>query len=114
MELVLPAYREETLRLLAKAPCTVRDEALMEELHTDSIDGGHEASYGARSRARKRAYWFMQISCDSLALRFFSPPTPTANYEFPTLEFRDRNLYVLARKLKLNLLQLSDFEKMQN
>jgi hypothetical protein len=24
----------------------------MEELHTDSIDGGHEASYGARSRAR--------------------------------------------------------------
>jgi hypothetical protein len=29
---------------------------LMEELHTDSIDGGHEASYGARSRARDRAY----------------------------------------------------------
>jgi hypothetical protein len=29
---------------------------LMEELHTDSIDGGHEASYGARSRARERAY----------------------------------------------------------
>jgi hypothetical protein len=28
----------------------------MEELHTDSIDGGHEASYGARSRARERAY----------------------------------------------------------
>jgi len=25
-------------------------------LHTDSIDGGHEASYGARSRARERAY----------------------------------------------------------
>jgi hypothetical protein len=24
----------------------------MEELHTDSINGGHEASYGARSRAR--------------------------------------------------------------
>jgi hypothetical protein len=24
----------------------------MEELHTDSIDGGHEASYGPRSRAR--------------------------------------------------------------
>jgi hypothetical protein len=29
---------------------------MMEELHTDSIDGGHEASYGARSRARERAY----------------------------------------------------------
>jgi hypothetical protein len=28
----------------------------MEELHTDSIDVGHEASYGARSRARQRAY----------------------------------------------------------
>jgi hypothetical protein len=28
----------------------------MEELHTDSIDGGHEASYGARSRAGERAY----------------------------------------------------------
>jgi hypothetical protein len=28
----------------------------MEELHTDSIDGGHEASYGDRSRARERAY----------------------------------------------------------
>jgi hypothetical protein len=28
----------------------------MEELHTGSIDGGHEASYGARSRARERAY----------------------------------------------------------
>jgi hypothetical protein len=28
----------------------------MEELHTDSIDGGHEASYRARSRARERAY----------------------------------------------------------
>jgi hypothetical protein len=28
----------------------------MEELHTDRIDGGHEASYGARSRARERAY----------------------------------------------------------
>ena len=31
-------------------------QLLMEELHTDSIDGGHEASYGARSRARERAY----------------------------------------------------------
>jgi hypothetical protein len=28
----------------------------MEELHIDSIDGGHEASYRARSRARERAY----------------------------------------------------------
>jgi hypothetical protein len=28
----------------------------MEELHTDSIDGGHEANYGARSRARERTY----------------------------------------------------------
>jgi hypothetical protein len=32
------------------------NDTLMEELHTDSIDGGHEASYGARSRARGRAY----------------------------------------------------------
>jgi hypothetical protein len=29
---------------------------MMEELHTDSIDGGHEASYRTRSRARERAY----------------------------------------------------------
>jgi hypothetical protein len=29
---------------------------MMEELHTAGIDGGHEASYGARSRARERAY----------------------------------------------------------
>jgi hypothetical protein len=29
---------------------------LVEELHTDSIDGGHEANYGARSRARERVY----------------------------------------------------------
>jgi hypothetical protein len=29
---------------------------MMEELHTDSIDGGHEANYGTRSRARERAY----------------------------------------------------------
>ena len=28
----------------------------MEKLHTDSIDGGSEASYGARSRARERVY----------------------------------------------------------
>jgi hypothetical protein len=28
----------------------------MKELHTNSIDGGHEANYGARSRARERAY----------------------------------------------------------
>jgi hypothetical protein len=27
----------------------------MEELHTDSIDGSHEANYGAKSRARERA-----------------------------------------------------------
>jgi hypothetical protein len=29
---------------------------MMEELHTDSIDGGHEGQLWARSRARKRAY----------------------------------------------------------
>jgi hypothetical protein len=28
----------------------------MEELHTDSIDGGYEANYGTRSRARERTY----------------------------------------------------------
>jgi hypothetical protein len=33
----------------------------MEELHTDSIDGGHEANYGARSRAGERAYSNMRI-----------------------------------------------------
>jgi hypothetical protein len=32
------------------------DVSLMEELHTDSIDVGYEASYRARSRARERAY----------------------------------------------------------
>jgi hypothetical protein len=40
----------------------------MEELHTESIDGGHGANHGARSRARERAYsnndiyYFSQIS----------------------------------------------------
>jgi hypothetical protein len=29
---------------------------LMEELHADSIDGGHEGQLWARSRARERAY----------------------------------------------------------
>jgi hypothetical protein len=29
---------------------------MMEELHTDSIDGGHEGQLWARSRVRKRAY----------------------------------------------------------
>jgi hypothetical protein len=29
----------------------------MEELHTDSIDGGHEGQLWARSRARERAYF---------------------------------------------------------
>jgi hypothetical protein len=29
---------------------------MMEELHTDSIDGGHEGQLWARSRARERAY----------------------------------------------------------
>jgi hypothetical protein len=28
----------------------------MEELHADSIDGGHEGQLWARSRARERAY----------------------------------------------------------
>ena len=28
----------------------------MKELHTDSIDGGHEGQLWARSRARERAY----------------------------------------------------------
>jgi len=28
----------------------------MEELHTNSIDGGHEGQLWARSRARERAY----------------------------------------------------------
>jgi hypothetical protein len=28
----------------------------MEELHTDSINGGHEGQLWARSRARERAY----------------------------------------------------------
>jgi hypothetical protein len=36
----------------------------MEELHTDSIDGGHEASYGARSRARERAVLQQKIKKD--------------------------------------------------
>jgi hypothetical protein len=43
----------------------------MEELHTDSIDGGHEASYGTRSRARERAqsnkyYLFISIPVMSI------------------------------------------------
>jgi hypothetical protein len=29
---------------------------VMEELHTDSIDGGHEGQLWARSRVRERAY----------------------------------------------------------
>jgi hypothetical protein len=43
----------------------------MEELHTDSIDGGHEASYGARSRARERVY---SNICNRKALS--EPPFP--------------------------------------
>jgi NADPH:quinone reductase-like Zn-dependent oxidoreductase len=43
-------------RVRASAVVGSRVETMMEELHTDSIDGGHEASYGARSRARERAY----------------------------------------------------------
>ena len=31
-------------------------QSLMEELHPDSIDGGHEGQLWARSRARERAY----------------------------------------------------------
>jgi hypothetical protein len=42
----------------------------MEELHTDSIDGGHEAIYGARSRV-----WIVQNSCQSLALELFVSAT---------------------------------------
>jgi hypothetical protein len=33
-----------------------RYNRVMEELHTDSIDGGHEGQLWARSRARERAY----------------------------------------------------------
>jgi hypothetical protein len=32
------------------------ERRVMEELHTDSIDGGHEGQLWARSRARERAY----------------------------------------------------------
>jgi hypothetical protein len=41
----------------------------MEELHTDSIDGGHEGQLWARSRARERAcsnrfsFHFVVIDC---------------------------------------------------
>jgi hypothetical protein len=45
----------------------------MEELHTDSIDGGHEASYGPKSRARggrtpteltyKKLLWNYTLPC---------------------------------------------------
>jgi hypothetical protein len=42
---------------------------MMEELHTDSIDGGHEASYGARSRARERAYSNSLTSSSSTSFR---------------------------------------------
>jgi hypothetical protein len=34
----------------------IDDHKMMEELHTDSIDGGHEGQLWARSRARERAY----------------------------------------------------------
>jgi hypothetical protein len=34
----------------------IRVAKLMEELHTNSIDGGHEGQLWARSRARERAY----------------------------------------------------------
>jgi hypothetical protein len=40
--------------------CKVEINRVMEELHTDSIDG-HEASYGARSRARERAYSNLEV-----------------------------------------------------
>jgi hypothetical protein len=64
--------------------------ALMEELHTDSIDGGHEASYGARSRAREKAYSntplsFLPTNTISVSSPSFSPsligslPSPTCS-----------------------------------
>jgi hypothetical protein len=40
----------------------------MEELHINSINGGHEASYGARSRARERAYSNKDLSTRLLCL----------------------------------------------
>jgi hypothetical protein len=42
---------------------------MMEELHTDSIDGGHEASYGARSRARERAYSNNTLKLKSIGVK---------------------------------------------
>jgi hypothetical protein len=36
---------------------------MMEELHINSINRGHEASYGAKSRARERAYSNIRLTC---------------------------------------------------
>jgi hypothetical protein len=55
----------------------------MEELHTDSIDGGHEASYGARLRARERAYSNkLLLTLDFSSVSFSSNSFTTASCPF--------------------------------
>jgi hypothetical protein len=38
---------------------------MIEELHTDNINEGHETIYGARSRARERAYSYTIFSAEA-------------------------------------------------
>jgi hypothetical protein len=48
--------REKEAIMALKNECIICRFIMMEELHTDSIDGGHEGQLWARSRARERAY----------------------------------------------------------
>jgi hypothetical protein len=49
----------------------------MEELHTDSIDGGHEGQLWARSRARERAY--SNIKKGSIVLQYVNTKAQLAD-----------------------------------
>jgi hypothetical protein len=66
----------------------------MEELHTDSIDGGHEANYGARSRAGERAYSNMRII--SLFLLIVTNPAHTETISSISGRFSLLNLLELG------------------
>jgi hypothetical protein len=75
----------------------------MEELHTDSIDGGHEAIYGARSRV-----WIVQNSCQSLALELFVSATQVQIECFKKIIFMTQGLYQFDQKLELYTTAFSD------
>jgi hypothetical protein len=53
--------------------------------------------------------WFMQISCDSLALELFFSPTPRDDHDPPIRTFIYYNLYKLDQKLQSYIVLFSEF-----